>query len=131
MTGAVIDTNIFVAAGFSRGSSSARILARVEAGDLRLVWNEATRAETKMIVSKIPRLDWQGFEPLFRPEDEYRGDAPSEAFAEVEDPEDRKFAALAAATGAVLVTNDQHLLTHRGNERFRVERPGAFLRNLG
>jgi uncharacterized protein len=106
----ILDTNIFVAAGFNPRSDSAWILQRVKRGDLRLIWNEGTRRETERIVRKIPRLSWESIAPLFRAENCCRAETHPERFLSVPDPEDRKFAALAAATGATLVTRDDHLL---------------------
>jgi uncharacterized protein len=117
----VLDTNLFVAAGFNPGSGAARILDAVEAGRLRLVWNEATRRETRAILKQIPPLSWQRWAGLFRDEDRFDGETDPSAFGYVADPDDRKFAALAAASGATLVTNDEHLLAHRG-------RPGLTIR---
>jgi len=39
----VIDTNVFVAAGFNAKSASARILAAVREGRFQLIWNRPTR----------------------------------------------------------------------------------------
>ena len=41
----VLDTNVFVAAGFNRGSHSAWLVEAVRDGRLRMVWDNATRAE--------------------------------------------------------------------------------------
>jgi predicted nucleic acid-binding protein len=72
---------------------------------------------------------WTGADSkAFRPEWKYTGATGPDAFGEVEDPDDRKFAALAAASGAVLVTNDRHLLAHRGDNRFREAQLWEFLR---
>ncbi|WP_349368642.1 PIN domain-containing protein [Salinarimonas sp.] len=124
----VVDTNAFVAAGFNPGSASARVLAAVREGRLALVWDEATRAETKHVLSRIPRLLWEDAESLFREENRFGGETDPEAFGMVEDPADRKFAALAAAADAVLITSDDHLLAHAGALPCRVETPGAFAR---
>ena len=59
MNKVVIDTNVFVAAGFNTRSASARILSAVREGRCQLVWNEPTRRETETILRRIPRLDWQ------------------------------------------------------------------------
>jgi hypothetical protein len=68
MKGIVIDTNVFVAAGFNSKIASARILAAIREGRLQLVWNEPTRRETEMILRRIPHLGWDKFADLFRPE---------------------------------------------------------------
>jgi predicted nucleic acid-binding protein len=125
---AIFDTNVFVAAGFNRASASARLLRAVEVGRLTLVWTAATRAETQSVLQRIPRLDWSAAAPLFEPEGEYRGETDLAAVDFVEDPQDRKFAALALASGATLVSADDHLLTHR--DRLPVRTPGAFCRAL-
>jgi len=92
MEGVVIDTNVFVAAGFDPRSASARILEGVREGRFRLIWNQPTRSETEMILRRIPRLDWQ----------------------KIADPDDRKFAALSAAANVPLVTSDKLVLAQRG-----------------
>lgn len=126
----VVDTNAFVAAGFHPGSASARILAAARDGVLRLVWDDDTRAETRRVLTRIPRLRWETVAPLFRAEGRFDGGTEPSAFGMVEDPADRKFAALATAAGAVLVTSDDHLLAHAGTLPCPVETPGAFVRRL-
>ena len=123
---AVFDTNVFVAAGFNPGSASAALLAAVRDGRITLVWDEPTRRETRAVLKQIPRLRWEAVADLFRPEAEHEevGDLSGVSF--VEDPQDRKFAALARAAGAVLVSADDHLLAHR--DRLDVAKPAEFLR---
>jgi predicted nucleic acid-binding protein len=123
----VIDTNVFVAAGFNPRSAAARILDRVRDGRFQLVWNRPTRDESEMILRRIPRLDWSQFAELFRPEAEYSGPVDPDAFAAVPDRDDRKFAALSAATNAPLVTNDNDLLAHRDTIGIAVLTPREFL----
>jgi len=48
-----------------------------------------------------------------RPWGEFKGDTAPNLFNRIEDPEDRKFAALAAATGAIVISSDSHLLSCR------------------
>jgi predicted nucleic acid-binding protein len=127
----VIDTNVFVASGFNPGSASARILKEVDAGRLALVWDEATRAETRAVLERIPRIRWEDAAHLFREEARHAGETDPDAFGYVEDPADRKFAALAAAADAVLITSDDHLLAHAGRLPCRVGTPGAFARAQG
>jgi predicted nucleic acid-binding protein len=128
---AVIDTNVFVAAGFNPGSDAARVQAAVRAGTLRLVWDDATRRETEYILGNIPPL--AGIDPseLFRPEGRYDGPTHPDQFDFIPDPADRKFAALAAAAGAVLLTNDRHLLNGRPHSGMVVLTPGKFARRIG
>lgn len=123
----VLDTNVFVAAGFNPASASARLLAAVRHGQLRMVWNEVTRREIEYIVRKIPRLDWAQFTDLFRTADAFAGPTDPAHFAYISDPDDRKFIALAAAAGATLVTNDAHLLQERAHAPTPILTPGEFL----
>jgi predicted nucleic acid-binding protein len=109
----ILDTNVFVAAGFNRKSASARIVEQVRSGQLKMIWNDQTRRETQHILSKIPRVSWSRVAELFRDEDRYDGETYPEKFDYIPDAEDRKFAALSAASGVVLITNDDHLLSSR------------------
>ncbi len=123
----VIDTNVFVAAGFNATSASARIVAAIRERRFQLVWNEPTRRETQFVLRRIPRLDWDQFADLFRPEGEFTGPVYPENFAFIEDRDDRKFAALGAAAKVPLITNDHHLLAHRNRLGFDVLTPPALL----
>jgi predicted nucleic acid-binding protein len=127
MEGVVIDTNVFVAAGFNPGSASARILTGIREGRFRLIWNEPTRRETEMILRRIPRLYWETVADLFRPEGKFTGLVDPDAFAVIEDPDDRKFAALSAAARAPLVTSDKHVLAQSSAGGFEAVTPTAFL----
>ena len=104
----VLDTNVFVAAEFNTMSDSARILDAVRRGTLRMIWNSATQQETRSILEKIPPLSWEAVADLFR--QEYRVEAKARPFSQIPDPEDRKFARLAHAGGAILISQDAHLL---------------------
>lgn len=128
MLRAVLDTNVFVAAGFNARSASARLLAAAGEGALLPVWHETTLAETRAVLERIPRLAWEAAAPLFRPEGAHGAPLDLAAVAFVEDPEDRKFAALALAAGVPLVSADRHLLDHA--DRLTVVTPGAFERWL-
>jgi predicted nucleic acid-binding protein len=127
MEGVVIDTNVFVAAGFNPRSASARVLDGVLEGRFRLVWNQPTRSETEMILRRIPRLDWQKFADLFRPEGEYTGPVDPAAFTAITDPDDRKFAALSAAANVPLVTSDKLVLAQPGKIGIEIVTPRDFL----
>ena len=105
MEGIVIDTNVFVAAGFNAKSASARILAAIREKRFQLVWNGPTRRETEFVLRRIPPLRWDKFADLFRPEGEFTHPVDPHSFDFIEDPDDRKFAALGAAAKAPLVTN--------------------------
>jgi len=123
----VLDTNVFVAAGFNVRSHAAAIIEAVKSGRLRLVWDDATFRETRRILEKIPPLSWAAFSSLFLDEERYDGPADASAFVFIPDPEDRKFAALAAATGATLISQDEHLLAFRDRDGApRILTPGEF-----
>ncbi len=121
----VLDTNVFVGAGFNRASSSARLLAAVRDGQLRMIWNDATRAETAHILRQIPRLSWDAVAPLFREQDRFPGETNPDAFGCVPDPADRKFAALASAAGVPLVSSDRALLEASDCAGVEILKPGA------
>lgn len=127
----VIDTNVFVGAGFSPGSHSAAILQRVERGEWVMVWNRRTRSETRAVLTRVPPLSWERVEPLFRPEHEFAGPTYPERYTIVDDPDDREFAALAAATGAVVVSSDEHLLGVREWLDVPVLTPGELMNRYG
>ena len=122
----VLDTNLFVAAGFNPRSRSARILGEVARGALAMAWNDATRGEIRAVLSQIPPLSWERWADLFREEHRHRGQIHPERFSQVPDPDDRKFAALAEAAGATLVSNDAHLLNERQQYDFPILSPGEF-----
>jgi len=127
MKGVVVDTNVFVAAGFNPSSASARLLDSVREGRLRLIWNQPTRGETEMILRRISRLDWRIAADLFRPEGEFTGPVDPGAFTAIADPDDRKFAALAAAANAPLVTSDKLVLAQGGRSGIEIATPRDFL----
>lgn len=129
----VLDTNVFVAAGFNRNSSSARILRALRAGELILVWDQAVLRETRKILQQIPPISWQRFEDLFAPETEFRDEkkaADRAEFQQIADPDDRKFAALAQASGAILVSNDDHLLSVREKLPIEIRTPSELVKDM-
>jgi len=130
----VLDTNVFVAAGFRARSRSGEVLDLVRAGRLRHVWHDDTARETQRILGMIPRLSWVAVAGLFRPEDRHASPLDRAAFAVVPDRADRKFAALAATTNAWLVTADDDLLGVRdalANLGVTVLRPSQVLGQVG
>jgi predicted nucleic acid-binding protein len=119
----ILDTNVFVAAGFNPRSASGRIVDAVKKGQLRMVWNDATRREIEHIIQQIPPLRAHSVSNLFRPRDRYAAATHPERFAFIPDPDDRKFAAL---TAAILISNDEHLLRYRDQMNVTVLTPSAF-----
>lgn len=125
MPRAILDTNVFVGAGFRRSSASARLIEAVREGRLAMIWHEATRAETRRVLTRIPPISWDAVAGVFLPEQEWTGTLDLDAVAFVTDPEDRKFAALSQAACAPVVTSDDDLLAHAG--RIVAVKPGTFL----
>ena len=95
-----------------------------------MIWNEQTRHETQHILEKIPPLTWASIAELSREEDRHHGEMALEEFDYIPDPDDRKFAALSEATGAVLLTNDNDLLSNRDHARFEILTPGEYWERL-
>jgi uncharacterized protein len=131
MNGVVIDTNVFVAAGFNSRSAAARIVAAVREGQFQLVWNKPTRRETETILRRIPGLKWAKVADLFQPEGEFAGRVDPDAFVMIADRDDRKFAALAAAAKSPLVTKDNHVLAQQGAVGIEILSPRAFVAREG
>lgn len=125
---AIYDTNVFVAAGFNRRSASYRLIEAARDGRVRMIWCQATRAETQRILTKIPPLSWEDVADVFHPDNEAPDPDPAKA-AFVTDPEDRKFAALSLATAAPIISADSDLTVHAG--RLDVWSAGAFCAQLG
>lgn len=123
----ILDTNVFVAAGFNRKSSSYKLIEMVREGALVMMWNAKTKKETKRIVSKIPPLNWSEFEELFVKQHEYMGVTDESKYEFIKDKDDRKFASLAEATRAEIVTNDDHLLSAKNELKCKVYKPSELL----
>jgi predicted nucleic acid-binding protein len=123
---AILDTNVFVGSGFNSGSASRKLVDAIRSGELVLVWNEETRRETLAVLRKIPPLSHEDVEALFGEEGRWDGETHPEEFELVEDPTDRKFAALAHAAGVPVVTNDDDLLGPREQLPVEVFTPSEF-----
>lgn len=123
----ILDTNVFVAAGFNADSASRRIINMIADDNLILVWNDQTRHETLTVVNSIPPLHDHDFAPLFTERGRFDGPTHPDDFQAVEDPTDRKFAALAHAADVVLVSADGDLLGPRAELPITVLRPSEFV----
>ena len=123
----VLDTNVFVAAAFRPESDSARVIAAIRQGRLRLIWHESTRRETERLLRRIPPVSWEAVADLFQERHRFTDDLHPGAYDSVPDPDDRKFAALAVVTGAILVSLDKHLLDAQCGDALVVLNPSAFL----
>jgi len=124
----VLDTNVFVAAGFNPRSHSARVLDAVRLGRLRMVWDSSTQEEVEHVLRQIPRLSWTSVAALFRAEDKFEGTTQPQMFSFVPDPADRKLAALADAARVPLVTSDGGLQMAAAQLKIPVLKPGEFQR---
>jgi uncharacterized protein len=124
--GIVLDTNVFVAAGFKPRSRSAKLVELCRNGRLHLRWSRDIRREIEHTVRRIPVLPNSLLDGLFRDEHEFIKQLDLEPFAFIEDPADRKFAALATELGATLITTDDHLLRWRDRFTIPVIRPSEF-----
>jgi predicted nucleic acid-binding protein len=122
----VLDTKVFVGAGFNPRSHSALLLDAVRVGRLRMVWDDATREEIEHVLRRIPRLTWGAVAQLFREEERFDGATHPDQFGYVPDPTDRKFAALADAANVPLVTSDRGLLNAQGQAPFPILKPSEF-----
>ena len=127
----VLDTNVFVAAAFKPMSDSGQLVQAVRQGKFHLVWNEPTRRETEALLRKIPPISWDAVAALFEEENRWLGNVDPTAFTSVEDPEDRKFAALASSAGATLLSLDHHLLDAGLGDRCTIQTPSQFLDRQG
>jgi predicted nucleic acid-binding protein len=96
-----------------------------------MIWNDATRDEAEYILRRIPRLSWDQFASLFRESDRFQGETTPDQFEYVADPADRKFAALAAAGNALLVTQDAGLLRGLAGTSVQALTPGESVRRCG
>jgi predicted nucleic acid-binding protein len=96
----------------------------------RLRWNDFTRCESRQVVQNIPpiRSQWESaFAELFIDGNKYTGSTtPNHFTSQIPDHPDREFAALADATGAVLVTNDDDFLHVKEQLSVYVVTPGTF-----
>ena len=128
----ILDTNVFVAAYWARGSASSRLLQACIDGAIRAVYTEPVKREVVKILRQI-RLP----ETYFHYLKDFWGKAELVEAARVDetaidDPDDRKF--LEAAAGAeadFLATNDDHLLSVGYVGRTEILSPGSLVRVLG
>jgi len=128
--GVVLDTNVLIAAAFRPGSDSGRIVRAVRDGRLKLIWNDPTREEAERLFRNIPPISWDAVAGLYLEENRRAGELDSAAWGKVSDPEDRKFAALAAPEGALLVSLDAHLLRAGLGTRPEVLTPSELVARL-
>jgi putative PIN family toxin of toxin-antitoxin system len=119
----VLDTNVLVAAVYNPDSSSRRIVEACLKGEMTPTLSPALRREYEFILSRAargrPYLD--RLQALLEKAEIV---IPEQTPRVVQDdPGDDKLVAVALAAGAVLVTNDAHLLAVAGHGGLQVIRP--------
>ena len=128
---AVLDANVFVAAGFRPASASGRLVEAARDGQLVAAWTDETRAEAERVVGQIPPLRGVDLDGAFRPSGRWGGPLGLGPFAHVAGRLDQTLAALAAAAGVPLVTADGPLLDGARAAGAVVLRPAEAARALG
>jgi putative PIN family toxin of toxin-antitoxin system len=123
VTRVVLDTNVLVAAAYNPRSASRHVVEACLDGELLPVLSRAIRREYEFILDRAargrPYLD-----QIHQVLDSAEVIEPAQTPRVVpDDPEDDKLVAAALAAGAVLVTNDAHLLALVGHEGLKVVRP--------
>jgi putative PIN family toxin of toxin-antitoxin system len=123
VTRVVLDTNVLVAAVYNPASASRRIVEACLGGELTPVLSLALRHEYEFILARAAR-GRPYLEQIRRLVDGAEVVEPTETPRVVaDDPDDDKLVAAALAAGAILVTNDAHLLAIAGHEGLKVVRP--------
>ena len=127
----VLDTNVLVAAAYNPHSASRRVVEACLAGTLTAVVSPALRREYELILVRAVR-GRPALERIHRLVGSAEIVEPTETPRVVpDDPEDDKLVAGARAAGAVLVTNDAHLLALAGYEGLCVLRPADLEAQMG
>ena len=123
VTRVVLDTNVLVAAAYNPASASRRIVEACLDGELTPVLSPALRREYEFILARATRGQ-PYLERIHRLVDGAEVVEPAQTPRVVpDDPEDDKLVAVARAAGAVLISNDAHLLALAGHEGLMVVRP--------
>ena len=127
----MLDTNVFVGAGFRPASASGRLVAAARAGRLAVVWTAATRDEAERVVGQIPPLGAFDWSAIFRPDGEHTAPLDLAPFEHVAGHLDQTLAALALAASVPLVTADGPLVAGAEQSGVLVYRPAQALAALG
>ena len=119
----VLDTNVLVAAAYNPRSASRQVVEACLGGELTPVLSRAIRREYEFILARAAR-GRPYLERIHQLLDGAEVVEPARTPRVVpDDPEDDKLVAAALTAGAVLVTNDGHLLALAGHEGLEVVRP--------
>jgi putative PIN family toxin of toxin-antitoxin system len=123
VTRVVLDTNVLVAAAYNPRSASRRVVDACLEGELTPVLSGALRREYEFILDRAARSR-PYLEKIQRVLNSAEVVEPAQTPRVVpDDPEDDKLVAVARAAGAVLISNDAHLLALAGHEGLMVVRP--------
>lgn len=129
----VLDTNLLVAGFFNKGSASAKIIKKIESGELNCLWSEPIRREAEMILSQIPPIK-EGYVKKIQNiifTNENKVENPPKLEVVSKDPEDNKLLACAVAgDAAYLISNDSHLLNHDGFKGVKVVTSENFINSF-
>jgi predicted nucleic acid-binding protein len=119
----VLDTNVLVAAAYNPRSASRQVVEACLGGGLTPVLSGALRREYEFILTRAAR-GRPYLERIHQLLDRAEVVEPAQTPRVVpDDPGDDKLVAAALAAGAVLVSNDAHLLALAGHEGLEVVRP--------
>ena len=123
VTRVVLDTNVLVAAAYNPASASRRLVETCLSGELTAVLSPALRREYEFILGRAARSQ-PYLDRLRLLLDTAEVVEPASTPRVVpDDPDDDKLVAVALAAGAVLVSNDSHLLAVAGHQGLQVVRP--------
>ncbi len=123
VTRVVLDTNVLVAAAYNPRSASRYVVQACLDGELTLVLSDALRREYEFILGRAAR-GRPYLEQIQQVLDRAEVVESAQTHRIVpDDPDDDKLVAAALAAGAVLVSNDAHLLALAGHEGLTVVRP--------
>ena len=127
----VLDTNLFIAAYWNKGSASAEITEACREGRARLYFTQQIRRELFHILGNIKAHERYRQEVNDALDRGTEIAAPGELHVVAEDPDDDKFLECARIANAdYLVTNDDHLLRIGEFERTKIVKPSEFRRIL-
>jgi len=132
MTKVVLDTNLLVAGFFNKSSASAKIIKKIESGEIKCPWSDPVRKEAEMILSQIPPIK-EGYVKKIENiifTDKNKVEDPPKLEVVSKDPEDNKL--LACAVGGdvdYLISNDNHLLDHDGFKGVKIKTSKEFIKN--
>lgn len=119
----VLDTNVLIDGVSDEFSPSAKLVDAILRGDITAVVSHSTLREYRKIIRRL--ISDEGY--LHKLEQFFAGAEHVEAErvdVVIDDEEDKKFVATAAAGGAdMIVTSDRHLLDIGEYERTRIVRP--------